>query len=260
MREGPRCVVSPGASSRTVADMHVGPNPDKPPILDRMGTPVPDTGNRTQILLDPLREPWEHQNRESHGNFGLFKLFLDLGPSRNLRSLAELSGKSLNYLRTLQFNNAWRERAAAFDKYNQDIFVQRMADARKDAAQKHIRAADALLEKALRRLEALDIKEVSPTVLVMMFAEAAKIHRLALGMEDTPITQVNVTAGAAASTKDGQEVVARVEVTTMRRTIMDSLAEVVGRMTPEQVETGRQEVLAAITAAPATEPPSGEQS
>lgn len=223
------------------------PNPDREPFEAGNGAIIPPIGNRLQLLLDPLREPWERQERETEHNFGLFQMFMDMGPTRNIRSLSELSGRKVYHLRNLQWANRWRERCGAWDKYNQDIFLQRMADQRKRVAQEHIVAADALLKKARARLEQLDLSKISPQALVMMFSEAAKIHRLALGMEDSPVTTVSVQA-AARSSDGGEEITTRLEVTTMHRSIMDEMVEVIGRMTPEQIEAGRREILALGTA------------
>lgn len=240
------------------------PQEGKPVQYDRTGLPLPAFGNRKKLELDPSLEPWLQQPGESPKNYGYFTMYRELGVTRNMQALTSATGRSVNYMRVLMTVNCWVDRAKAWDAEQERIFSAQMADKRKEAAKKHIRAADALIAKAMKRLEALDASKISPTVLVMMFSEAAKIHRLALGMEG-PGAQTNVsvtTAAAARADGSGTEVETRVEVTTMHDQIMDGLNEMLSRMTPEQIAAGRAELATQaydrdepVAALPAAPPP-----
>lgn len=226
---------------------------------------------RRELELDPQREAWEQQPGERDRNFGLFLMYLRHG---RLRSVAQIAGMSdaMSYAamaRIARFNK-WAERAGLWDAEQDRIDAIRLQDAREEMARTHQKAAQALMKKALARLETLDAESISPHALILMIDTAAKIERAALGLETlnkgATSTTPNITVAATTKTNAAGQQETRVEVGVQHDRIMSTLDEMVKRMSPEQIAAGyeeltagAQEALAGIDAAlPPAPPPPGQ--
>lgn len=209
---------------------------------------VLDALKRQKLELDPQIDAWEKQDRESPRNFGLFLMYRDHG---RLRSVAQVAGmSSLGYATVARIArcNKWVERAGRWDAEQDRITGIRLQDAREEMARVHQKAARKLMEKALSRLETLDIDSISPHALVLMLDTAARIERAALGLETlnkgASSTQTSVTVAASSATDDAGKPGVRVEVGVQHDRIMATLDEMVKRMSPEQITAGYDELTA----------------
>lgn len=211
--------------------------------FDRGGSPLPPQNERTIMELDPTIEPWEQQPGEKDRNYGYFMMFRDLGRTRSLRQASEITGRAINYLRVLQSTNKWVARADAWDTEQDRLFSARVVDQRKDMATRHLKAAQQLMGKALARLQTLEVERISPHALVLFIDTAAKIERWALGVEPTHET-TRVAATVTTGTDVNGQPQTRVEVGVMHEQVMSGLADLVKRMSPEQIAAGMAELTA----------------
>lgn len=208
-----------------------------------------DTLKRREIELDPTRDAWEQQPGELPRNYGLFTMYRDFG---RLRTVAQIAGMSpvITYpaMTRIARYNKWAERAALWDAEQDRITAIRLQSAREEMAKTHAKAAQALMRKALSRLETLDIESISPHALVLMLDTAARIERAALGLETlgknagAPATTVTVAASTKTDAAGRPEV--RLEVGVQHDKIMATLDAMVQRMSPEQIAAGYQELTA----------------
>lgn len=219
---------------------------------------------RKKIELDPLLDAWEQQPGENPRDYGLFCMYRDHGKIRTVAQIAGLSPLTFTTVARIARLKRWVERAGLWDAEQDRITAIRLADAREEMARRHVKAAGALMEKALERLKTLDPNKISPHALILMIDTAAKIERAALGLEKgITAPQTSVTVAATTATDAAGQPQMRVEVGVQHDRIMATLDEMVKRMSPEQIAAGYEELtasaadaLAGINAAlPATPPP-----
>lgn len=203
---------------------------------------------RRKLELDPLRDAWEQQPHETDRNYGLFAMYRDHGRLRSVAQVAALSDvMTYGAMTRISRANRWTERAGRWDAEQDRLAAIRLQDAREEMARKHAKAAQALMKKALDRLETLDITAISPHALVLMLDTAARIERAALGLETlrgSAAQQTAVTVAATASTNDAGSPQVRVEVGVQHDNIMRTLDAMVQRMSPEQIAAGYRELTA----------------
>ena len=202
---------------------------------------------RKHLEYDPLLDPWERQPTESARNHGLFCMYRDHG---RIRSVAQVAGMTeLSYAATARIArfNKWVERAGQWDAEQDRIQAIRLHDLREDMARRHAKTAQAMMAKALARLETLNPKDISPHALILMLQAAAQIERAALGLENMKgggIAQIAVTVAAKATTDEAGKPAMHVEVGVRHDQIMNTLDQMVQRMSPEQLAAGYEELTA----------------
>ena len=214
-------------------------NSRAPELLDKM--------ERRMLDLDPARDAWEQQPGELPRNYGLFSMYRDMGRIRTVAQAAALSPLSFSATARIARYNKWVERAGLFDAEQDRLTAIRLQDAREEMARKHAKAARMLMNKALARLETLDVNKISPHVLVLMLDTAARIERAALGLEGMrggAAAQTTVTVAASTATDSAGKPEMRVEVGVQHDRIMASLDAMVTRMSPEQIAAGYEELTA----------------
>lgn len=202
---------------------------------------------RRKIELDPALDAWEQQPRESPRNYGLFLMYRDLGRIRSVAQVAAMSTLSYAAVARLSRFNKWVERAGLWDAEQDRIANIRLHDAREAMAKSHAKAAQAMMKKALARLETLDIESISPHALILMLDTAARIERAALGLEvlnKGASAQTSVAVTATTKTDGAGDPVMHVEVGVRHDKIMATLDAMVERMSPEQLAAGYQELTA----------------
>jgi len=197
---------------------------------------------------DPDRDLWCQQSWETDRMYGLFTIYRDLGRLRDMPTVADMSGLKETYLRNRMSVHRWIERAKAWDDEQDRIYGVRVTHMRQEMARRHVKAAQGLMDKALRRLAELDLDHISPNVLVLMLDTAARIERAALGLEagqksETTIAAVSVTSRSAAGTGEvAQEM--RVEVGVLHEQVMSSIHGLVQKLSPEQIAEGYRAIAA----------------
>lgn len=201
---------------------------------------------RRKLEIDPSIDAWLQQPGESQRNYGLFTMYRDHGRLRTVAGIASMSPLTYAVCARIARFNKWAERAGLFDAEQDRITAIRLQSLREEMAKTHAKAAQALMKKALERLELLDITSISPHALVLMLDTAARIERAALGLETMKGGAVPTTVTVAATTKtnaDGDAEM-RVEVGVQHDRIMASLDQMVQRMSPEQIAAGYEELTA----------------
>jgi hypothetical protein len=222
---------------------------------------------RRALELNPGIDPWEQQPAETNRNYGLFQMYRDHGRIRSVAQVATMIDYTYPTVARIARYNKWVERAGRWDAEQDRITAIRLQGKREEMAIRHAQAANTLMKKALERLETLDINAISPHALILMMDTAARIERAALGLETmkggaaAPAPTVTVTSTTSAA--DGGKAQMRVEVGVQHDRIMQTLDAMVGRMTPEQLAAGYEELTASAeeatraldAALPATPPP-----
>lgn len=74
-------------------------------------------------------KPWEQQEGETDNTFRMFQTYLEMPRPRTYGATAEVLGLSDAYLRRVGAANRWKERAREYDRYMQELTVERRADA-----------------------------------------------------------------------------------------------------------------------------------
>ncbi|TQE30934.1 hypothetical protein Sipo8835_22930 [Streptomyces ipomoeae] len=126
-------------------------------------------------------DPWERQDSESPAAFSAFAAYRDMGPARSITKVARQVDKSRTLIGRWSRAHAWVLRAQAFDREQDRLFAAEQRQARKEAARRHAKLAQAFLGKAVARLQTLDPRELTPSDLLRYFATAAEIERRAVG-------------------------------------------------------------------------------
>lgn len=211
-------------------------------------TEVLDALARRELDLDPSIDAWLKQQAETPRNYGLFLMYRDMGRIRTVAQLAEMSPLSYSATARVARYNKWAARAGLWDAEQERIAAVRLHDAREEMARRHSKIARTMYEKAMARLQTLDIDAISPHALILMIDTAAKIERAALGLETlnkgASIAQTTVTVAASTATDaDGQPGM-RVEIGVQHDKIMKTLDAMVQRMSPEQIAAGYGELTA----------------
>lgn len=202
---------------------------------------------RHKIELDPILDPWEQQPGENPRDFGLFRMYLDFGRIRTVAQIAGMTPFSFGTVARVARLKRWVERAGRWDAEQDRIMAIRLAEQREEMAKNHAKAAQALMKKALARLETLNPNDISPHALVLMLDTAARIERAALGLETmkgAAAPQTTVTVATTTKTDDAGKPEMRVEVGVQHDRIMATLDAMVQRMSPEQIAAGYEELTA----------------
>lgn len=134
-------------------------------------------------MADSGPDPWERHAEESAAAFAAFAAYRDIGAARSITRVARQLDKSRSLLGRWSRAHAWVLRAQAWDREQDRIFTAEQATARRDAARRHAKIAQAFLGKAISRLQSLDPRDLSPDQLLRYFQVAADIERKALDVE-----------------------------------------------------------------------------
>lgn len=161
---------------------------------------------RGPIELDPGREPWDQQPRETSKQYERFLRFRDLGRMRSLTTankvLTEI-GDELTYgtIRVQSHTYRWTERAQAWDRRQDELDRDRIAQARREMIERHRRIAGALTTKALTALRTVRDEDLDPLDVVRFLKLATDLEVRALGEPNQTIA-VTGPAGGPIMTED----------------------------------------------------------
>jgi len=125
---------------------------------------------------------WERYPNETSRSYDLFCQFLDMGTSRNLRELAQLTQQKVSKLQGLSSRWNWKIRATAWD----DEQHKRKQDAElaecEEMAKRHIRIAMGLQMKGLEGLKMFDdeekLRKMRTSDIVNLFKLGVDIERM----------------------------------------------------------------------------------
>jgi hypothetical protein len=161
---------------------------------------------RSPIDLDPGREPWDQQPRETSKQYERFLRFRDLGRMRSLTTankvLTEI-GDELTYgtIRIQSHIYRWTGRAQAWDRHQDELDRDRITQARRDMIDRHQKIAGALAKKALSALRILKEADLDPADVVRFLKLATDLEVRALGEPNQTIA-VTGPAGGPIVTED----------------------------------------------------------
>jgi hypothetical protein len=161
---------------------------------------------RKPIDLDPGRDPWDQQPRESPRQYERFLRFRDLGRMRSLTTVNKVLtgiGDELTYgtIRVQSHLYRWTERAQAWDRQQDELDRERTIQARRDMIDRHQKVASALTKKALTALRGLGDSELDPAAIVRFLKLATDLEIRAIGEPHQTIA-VTGPAGGPIVTED----------------------------------------------------------
>jgi hypothetical protein len=132
-------------------------------------------------------QPWEKQPGETGRAYEAFRTYLNLGPERTIRGVAEKreacgqNSVSVRWLETWASRHGWRNRAEQWDAelYRQE-YDEHIRAAR-DMGRRHAKIAARGIEKAVRRLVDMDPNELTPSQVLSYISEFTRIERISRG-------------------------------------------------------------------------------
>jgi hypothetical protein len=87
------------------------------------------------------------------------------------------------------------QRTQAFDREQDRIYSEGLAERRRDMADRHARIAGALQAKIVARLQALDASKLTPADISRWLEVATRVERLALGLPDSTTAHTGPDGG-----------------------------------------------------------------
>lgn len=135
-----------------------------------------------QIPTERLN-PWDRGTDESPPCYAAFWEYLTMGPQRSTAKVAVKLGKSTQIIHRWCSRHKWARRAYLWD-VDQDR--HRQNDHREELrkmASRHADFAKAMNGKIIRRLQEIDVKELSPRDLAMWFRILVTVERQARGAQ-----------------------------------------------------------------------------
>ena len=131
-------------------------------------------------MYKPESFPWDRLKRETSITYGLFIMYRDLGYRRKKQKVADMSHNSSEYVYRLARKFHWDDRAEAYDKYIDDQSRQEVIHQAEEVKKATVTGAQLMASKALKKLQVLDIDELSAK-------EAKEYLRNALAIAETYI-------------------------------------------------------------------------
>lgn len=161
---------------------------------------------RRPVDLDPGRDPWDQQPRESSRMYERFLRYRDLGRMRSLTGVNKLLtgiGDELTYgtIRIQSHLYRWTERAQSWDRRQDELDRERVTQARRDMIDRHQKIAATLAKKALAALRAIQDAELEPADVIRFLKLATDLEVRALGEPNKTIA-VTGPAGGPIITED----------------------------------------------------------
>jgi hypothetical protein len=146
-------------------------------------------------VSEPEILAWDRQEDEPEKAYGYFVLYRDLGRTRTVAKVATEVNKSRDYLHKLATRWKWVQRAQAWDREEDRLYVEGLAEQRRDMAKRHARIAGALQAKLVARLQSLDASKLSPADIARWLEVATRVERLALGLPDSTTAHTGPDGG-----------------------------------------------------------------
>jgi hypothetical protein len=139
--------------------------------------------------------PWDRQDDEPEKAYSYFALYRDLGRTRTVAKVAAEVHKSRDYLHKLASTWRWVQRAQAWDREQDRLYSEGLAERRRDMAERHARIASALQAKIVARLQSLDPAALTPNDIARWLEVATRVERLALGLPDSTTAHTGPDGG-----------------------------------------------------------------
>lgn len=131
--------------------------------------------------LDPNRDPWDRQPKETNHRYGQFVVYRDLGRARLVRQAAENLRVRPDYLRHVAASMLWSARAEAWDAHRDEQFDKMWLEERRRAAADDARILDGILSKIVARLRTLKPELLTPADVARLVDVAMRHRRVLYG-------------------------------------------------------------------------------
>ncbi|WP_349876149.1 hypothetical protein ABIH81_18585 [Micromonospora sp. HUAS YX12] len=146
-------------------------------------------------MSEPEILAWDRQRNEPEKAYGYFALYRELGRTRTVAKVAEQVNKSRDYLHKLATRWKWVQRASAWDREEDRLYAEGLAEQRRDMARRHARIASALQGKLVTRLQNLDASKLTPGDIARWLEVSTRVERLALGLPDSTTAHTGPDGG-----------------------------------------------------------------
>lgn len=156
---------------------------------------------KIRITLEPGRDPWERQAKETPAQYARFTFYRDMGRLRTLTRVHKLltdTGDSLKYdsLRQYAYKYRWVERAEYWDIAQDAADRERLIIEHREMVAKHRRIAGVVITKALTALREMPEEVVlEPPDIIRFLKFATDIERIALGAPQRTVAVTGATGG-----------------------------------------------------------------
>ncbi|MEU8387512.1 hypothetical protein [Micromonospora sp. NPDC048843] len=112
-------------------------------------------------------------------------LYRYLGRTRTAAKVATEVNKSRDYLHKLASIWKWVQRAQTWDRDEDRLYAEGLAEQRRNMARRQARIASTLQATLVTRLQALDASKLGPGDIARWLEVATRVERLALGLPDS---------------------------------------------------------------------------
>ena len=128
-------------------------------------------------------QPWDRQKGESARAFEAFLVYLQMGPERSARAVAQKLSKSYTLAGRWSRTYKWVERCRAWDNYLQQEAKKAAATAVRNMNRRHAQMAAAIQGTAMQALQERGADMVNPNNFAAIVKLAAELERQSLTAE-----------------------------------------------------------------------------
>ena len=128
-------------------------------------------------------QPWDRQKGESARAFEAFLVYLQMGPERSVRAVAQKLSKSYTLAGRWSSTYHWVERCRAWDTYLQQEAKKAAAAAVRNMNRRHAQMAAAIQGTAMQALQERGADMVNPNNFAAIVKLAAELERQSLTAE-----------------------------------------------------------------------------
>jgi hypothetical protein len=132
---------------------------------------------RVPLPLDPEKDPWERQGRESYPAWEAFRMYRDGGAKRSLDKVARRSGKDPTLIARWSRRHRWVERVVAYEAELDRVARREIVEAHQRATRQRLTTGTGMIARAGREIAAKDPGRMS-------VFEAARVAEVGRGLVD----------------------------------------------------------------------------
>ena len=125
---------------------------------------------------------WEREEDEARTAYAAFILFCEMRSHRSCAVLAERLGKPVSEIRSWASRHAWRQRAAAFDKFCDGLTLKIRIRESLRIGQLQARKVARLTKRIVNRLASIDPRRMSVLEVIALLESSVRIERECLAM------------------------------------------------------------------------------